>query len=78
MPDDGAREIDVRWLEPPEPFERIVGALTTLSTGERLRVLIHREPIPLLDMLRENRYGYEVERQDDGTFVLTIWEHVAS
>ena len=31
-----------------------------------------------LDMLRENRYGYEVEPQDDGTFAITIWEHAAS
>ena len=74
----GDREVDVRWLQPPEPFERIVAALTTLGRGERLRVLIHREPVPLLDMLRENRYGYEVEPQDDGTFAITIWEHPAS
>lgn len=74
----GEREVDVRWLQPPEPFERIVAALTTLQRGERLRVLIHREPVPLLDMLRENRYGYEVEPQEDGTFAITIWEHAAS
>ena len=72
------REVDVRWLQPPEPFERIVAALTSLQRGERLRVLIHREPVPLLDMLRENRYGYEVEPQDDGTFAIIIWEHQAS
>lgn len=74
----GEREVDVRWLQPPEPFERIVAALTSLQPGERLRVLIHREPVPLLDMLRENRYGYEVEPQEDGTFAITIWEHAAS
>jgi len=72
------REVDVRWLQPPEPFERIVAALTSLQRGERLRVLIHREPVPLLDMLRENRYGYEVEPQGDGTFAILIWEHPAS
>jgi uncharacterized protein (DUF2249 family) len=74
----GEREVDVRWLQPPEPFERIVSELTNLQRGERLRVLIHREPVPLLDMLRENRYGYEVEPQEDGTFAITIWEHPAS
>ena len=74
----GEREVDVRWLQPPEPFERIVAALERRERGEHLRVLIHREPVPLLDMLRENRYGYDVEPQDDGTFAITIWEHDAS
>ncbi len=72
MPD--ARQIDVRWLEPPEPFERIVGALSTLARGERLRVLIHREPLPLFAMLRDNGYQYTALRCDDGTFEIFIWE----
>lgn len=71
------REIDVRWLEPPEPFERIVEALTTLAPGERLKVLIHREPLPLFAMLRDNGYEYTAERRDDGMFELRIWEPAA-
>ncbi len=74
---DEGREVDVRWLEPPEPFERIVAALSTLGAGEVLRVLIHREPLPLFAMLRENGYQYTVARDDDGTFVLRIWESAA-
>lgn len=68
------REIDVRGLESPEPFERIVDGLTKLASGERLRVLIHREPLPLFAMLRENGYQYTFERHDDGNHVLRIWE----
>jgi uncharacterized protein (DUF2249 family) len=71
------REIDVRWLEPPEPFERIVGALTTLAPGERLKVLIHREPLPLFAMLRDNGYEYTAARRADGMFELCIWEPAA-
>ena len=68
------RKIDVRWLEPPEPFERIVNELTTLERGDRLRVLIHREPLPLFDMLRDNGYEYTSVRRDDGMFEIVIKE----
>jgi len=71
---DHERDIDVRWLEPPEPFERIVNELATLPRGERLRVLIHREPLPLFDMLRENGYEYTVSRRDDGMYEIVIQE----
>ncbi len=71
---DEGREVDVRWLEPPEPFERIVAALSTLGAGETLRVLIHREPLPLFTMLRDNGYAYTVTRDDDGTYVIRIRE----
>ena len=71
---DQERAIDVRWLEPPEPFERIVNELTRLECGERLRVLIHREPLPLFDMLRDNGYEYKATRRDDGMFEILIWE----
>ena len=68
----GEREVDVRWLQPPEPFERIVAALTTLQRGERLRVLIHREPQPLYQMLRNNGFRYRTEQTPEGLFRIVI------
>ena len=51
------RTIDVRWLEPPEPFER---------------VLIHREPHPLYRWLARERYHYRVRFDDEGWFEIRI------
>lgn len=43
--------VDARWLEPPEPMQRVLHALETRGRGQRLRLLIHREPYPLYDLL---------------------------
>jgi uncharacterized protein (DUF2249 family) len=66
------REIDVRWLEPPEPFERIVAALEQLPSGERLRVLIHREPRPLFQWLQREGYAFEHRYNSEGYFEIQI------
>jgi uncharacterized protein (DUF2249 family) len=66
------REIDVRWLEPPEPFERIVAALETLPSGERLRVLIHREPRPLFQWLQRESFAFEHRYNPEGYFEILI------
>lgn len=49
-------EIDVCFLEPPGPFEKTVEALDRMAPGDELRVLIHREPQPLYQMLRNNGF----------------------
>ena len=64
--------IDVRWLEPPQPFERIVAALETLPAGATLRVLIHREPHPLFRWLEREGYGYRHGYNPAGFFEIFI------
>lgn len=65
--------IDVRHLQPPEPFERILLALRLLEGGRRLRVLIHREPLPLYKYLAEQGFAWTfVELPGEG-YELTVW-----
>jgi uncharacterized protein (DUF2249 family) len=64
--------VDVRWLEPPEPFERIVNALDTLPAAASLRVLIHREPHPLYRWLAREGYHYQARFEPAGWFEIRI------
>jgi uncharacterized protein (DUF2249 family) len=66
------RAIDVRWLDPPEPFERVLGELETLSADETLRVLIHREPHPLYQWLADAGYHYRTRFDPEGWFEIRI------
>ncbi len=65
-------ELDVRGLPPPEPFENIMYALQTMVPESRLCVLIHREPFPLYDVLRDNGYRWETRTLPDGNFSILI------
>lgn len=65
--------IDARYLDPPEPFVLTMEALDTLAEGEKLLLLLFREPHPLYKVLRQNGYQYETELVADGTFEILIW-----
>jgi uncharacterized protein (DUF2249 family) len=67
-----ARSLDVRGLDPPEPFERIVAALETLAQSETLRVMIHREPRPLFEWLAREGYIFRHGYNPDGYFEIFI------
>jgi uncharacterized protein (DUF2249 family) len=64
--------VDVRWLEPPEPFERVVNALDSLPPDTSLRVLIHREPHPLYRWLMREGYRYQTRFDPEGWFEIRI------
>lgn len=66
------RSLDVRWLEPPEPFERIVGALEQLPADGVLMVRIHREPQPLYRWLTREGYKHSTRYDPDGYFEIRI------
>jgi uncharacterized protein (DUF2249 family) len=66
--------VDARGLQPPEPFERVVAALTELALGDRMKLIIHQEPRPLYRFLERNRYAYTTESFADGRFEIVIWE----
>ena len=64
--------LDVRGLPPPEPFEQIMLALESLAKDGILRVLIHREPYPLYDVLRESGYRHQTTALPDGNYAIEI------
>ena len=65
-------EIDVCFLEPPGPFEKTVEALDRMAPGDELHVLIHREPQPLYQMLRNDGFRYRTEQTPEGLFRIVI------
>ncbi|MCP5279862.1 MAG: DUF2249 domain-containing protein [Thiobacillus sp.] len=64
--------VDGRWLEPPEPLERVVLALDMLRPGQTLRLLIHREPVFLYPILWEKGFGHTTRPLEDGCFEVLI------
>jgi len=66
--------LDVCGLEPPEPLERVLEALSSLPYGRRLRVVIGREPFPLYRILENNGYAYRTSSRDDFLYDVLIWE----
>ncbi|MBS1143052.1 MAG: hypothetical protein H6R14_458 [Proteobacteria bacterium] len=64
--------VDARYMEPPEPFVATMEMLDTLAVGERMLLLLFREPHPLYKVLRQNGHAYETELQPDGTFEILI------
>ena len=64
--------VDVRGLEPPEPFERAMEALATLPAGGGLILLLDRMPYPLLRMLDRDGYRHEDMVRDDGVVEIRI------
>lgn len=71
LPSDSPRELDVRGLEPPEPLVRILEQLREPS-ARPLRVLIHLEPVPLYEMLREQGFRYRARPREGGGFEILI------
>jgi uncharacterized protein (DUF2249 family) len=65
--------LDVRGLEPPEPMERVLEALSAMQKGQRLRMLIDREPRPLYRILEQNGYEYRPHMRDDFQYEILIW-----
>lgn len=66
------RQIDVRGLPPPEPFEKIMNALQTLPADTELLVQIHREPYPLYDVLRDSGYIWQTEMLAEDNYRIII------
>ena len=65
--------VDARYMEPPEPFVQTMEMLDTLKDGEKMLLLLFREPHPLYKVLRQNGYSHESELLADGTFEILIW-----
>lgn len=70
MPDDIL--VDARWLDPPEPMERAMDAIGRREPGQRIRMLLHREPIPLYGMLKQFGLRYRTTPIEDGCYEILI------
>lgn len=66
--------LDVRGMEPPEPMERVLTGLSSLAAGEKLLMIIDREPRPLYRILERNGYVYDAQFKPPGTFEILIWQ----
>lgn len=64
--------LDVRGLPPPEPLEHCLEALADLKPGERLCLMIDREPYPLYAMLDRDGFAHDCTFEDTH-FLVTIW-----
>jgi uncharacterized protein (DUF2249 family) len=64
--------IDARGWEPPRPFEATMEALSELKPGEKLRLIVDREPLPLYRTLNRNGYAFFATVQPDGSFEIDI------
>lgn len=65
-------QVDARWLEPPEPMERVLAAIDELHPGQGIRFLIHREPLPLYGVLPAMGYRHKTHMLADGCYEITI------
>jgi uncharacterized protein (DUF2249 family) len=66
--------IDVCGLEPPEPLERVLDALSRLAPGQKLQMLIDREPHPLYRILANNGYQHTTTARPDYRYDILIWK----
>lgn len=64
--------VDARFMEPPEPFVKTMEMLDTLKPGEKMLLLLYREPHPLYKVLAQNGHSHETELLPDGTFEILI------
>jgi uncharacterized protein (DUF2249 family) len=66
--------LDVRGLEPPEPLEKVLDALDRLPAGDRLCMLIEREPRPLYRILANNGFACTTTALPGFLFEVMIWQ----
>lgn len=64
--------IDARDWAAPRPFEETMEALCRLKPGERVRLIIGREPVPLYRVLDKNGYAHFTAVREDGAFEVDI------
>ncbi len=62
--------LDVRGLEPPEPFERTMEALADLTPDQVLTLRLDRVPYPLFRILDRDACRYDW--RDDGADGVTV------
>ncbi len=64
--------VDVRGLQPPEPFERAMEALVDLAAGDVLTLQLERVPYPLFRILDRDGHRYDWRDDGDGSVAVRI------
>ncbi len=64
--------IDGRQMVPPEPMEKVLLALELRRPGQRVRLLIHRRPYPLYELLDQQHVRHSTRELGDGNFEILI------
>jgi hypothetical protein len=67
--------LDVRNMELPEPLLRALAELESLSPGDYLRMLSHRDPLLLYPMLESQDFSYSRWRGPAGIYEILIWRN---
>ena len=67
------RIVDGRNMEPPEPFVQTMEALAGIGPGQKVLLLLAREPFPLYRALELNRISWKVGRSSDGGYEILMW-----
>jgi len=68
----GMKVIDARDMEPPEPFEHVMEALSVMEPGAQVMLILNREPFPLYRVLGANGYRHDTKAYPDGRFEIVI------
>ena len=71
-PPPGAKALDVRGLEPPEPLVRILAACQALACGETLLVIHERRPELLYPRLDGLGLRHQTEALGDDSYRISI------
>ncbi|MDD5330809.1 MAG: DUF2249 domain-containing protein [Sulfuricella sp.] len=65
--------LDVRGLEPPEPLEKALDGAAALQSGERLRMIHHREPCLLYPLLAKRGFEHLSGAKSEDYYEILIW-----
>lgn len=71
------RIIDGRSLEPPEPFVQTMDALDSIEPGQKVLLIVGREPFPLYRALELNGIAWQTELNSDGSVEVLMWHKPA-
>lgn len=70
--------LDLRELEPPEPFVQSLAALEQLPPGHYLHLVHHRAPAMLYPELPPRGFCSETREHRDGLFHVMVWRETES
>lgn len=65
--------IDGRGLEPPEPFALTMDALSQCNVGEKVLLILSREPHPLYRVLETQGFNRQTRLAPEGRVEILIW-----
>ena len=68
--------LDVRDLEPPEPYERATEVLQRLQAGQYVRMIAPRRPRLLYPWLAERGFCEDTRQRGEDLYEIFIWSAV--